>query len=189
MLAEVKLRVVRSSCFVITMYYTAGILLCCIGCAPSVRCTGGGTMVATPARSYKVPRDWDYRTTYALPEERVAKAAASYLGTPYRWGGMKRSGADCSGFVCMVYRDVCRARMPHSSGKQHELSRKVSLHEAKCGDLVFFKGGLFKRINHVGIFISGKQFIHASTKRGVMYSNLDDAYYKARFVDVGRVFK
>ena len=168
-------------------FCTAGVVLCCIGCASSVRYTRGGSAGQQP--TMKVPRNWDYRTTYALPKDRVAKAAASYLGTRYRYGSMKRSGTDCSGFVCMVYRDVCRAKMPHSSGKQYALGRRIPLGEAKCGDLVFFRGGLFNRVNHVGIFISGTEFIHASTKRGVMYSDLDDAYYKQHFVEVRRIFK
>lgn len=179
---------VRRSVFSFRTLYTAGVVLCCIGCAPSVRYTRGGGATQQPG-SMKVPRDWDYRTTYALPKDRVAKVAESYLGTRYRYGGMKRSGTDCSGLVCMVYWEVCRAKMPRSSGKQFAIGKKISLHEAKCGDLVFFRGGIFNRINHVGIFISGKQFIHASSKRGVIYSNLDDAYYKQRFVEMRRIFK
>jgi probable lipoprotein NlpC len=136
-----------------------------------------------------VPRNWDYRKNYTLPKDRVAKVAASYLGTRYRYGGMKRSGTDCSGFVCMVYRDVCHAKLPHSSAKQHALGRKVALHEAQCGDLVFFRGGIFNRINHVGIVISGKKFIHASSRNGVIYSSLDDAYYRQHFVEARRIFK
>ncbi len=166
------------------------VLLGCIGCSSSVRYTrtGSSTGAASSSR-YTVPGNWDYRKQYAIPGDRLAAAAARYLGIPYRYGGMSRRGTDCSGLVCMIYRDVSRAKLPHSTGKQRALGRAVSLQQAKSGDLVFFRGGAFGRVNHVGIYLAGRKFIHASTKRGVMYGDLNDAYYKTHFVEVRRIFR
>lgn len=132
---------------------------------------------------------WDYRKSYTVPCKRLTGSAKSYLGVKYRYGGMSRSGTDCSGLVCMVYRDVAKVTLPHSSRRQRKLSRRISLRDARCGDLVFFRTGIFGRINHVGIYIGQNKFIHASTRRGVMYNRLDQDYYKKRFAEVRRVFR
>jgi cell wall-associated NlpC family hydrolase len=165
----------------------AGIILCCIGCTSSVRYTRGSS-AGPSARSFTVPRNWDYRKTYTVPGDRLFSAAVRYLGIPYRYGGMSRNSTDCSGLVCMIYRDVSRVKLPHSTGKLRALGRKVSLPQARAGDLVFFRGGPFGRVNHVGVYLSGTRFIHASTKLGVVYSSLDDIYYKEHFVELRRIF-
>jgi cell wall-associated NlpC family hydrolase len=144
---------------------------------------------AAPAHVRFVPSDWDYRKTYSVPHDKITQVAAGYLGIRYRFGGMSRKGVDCSGLVCMVYHDISRAKLPHSTRKLRALSRPVSLHEAKSGDLVFFRGGVFGAVNHVGIYLDGNKFIHAGTKKGVTYGYLDNAYFKERYVDVRRIFR
>lgn len=68
------------------------------------------------------------------------------------------------------------------------MATPVSLRNARAGDLVFFKGGLFKTVNHVGIYLGNNKFVHAATKKGVSFATLDQTYYKERFVDVRRIF-
>lgn len=171
-----------------------GVMLFCIavfftGCvSSSIRFSRNGASGAN-VRQKVVPSNWDYRKEYAVPADKVARVAAGYLGIKYRWAGMSRSGTDCSGLICMIYYDVARARLPHSSRRQRQLGRVVSLQQAKSGDLVFFKGGVFGTVNHVGMYMGNKKFIHASTRRGVMYNSLDDDYYKKRFVDMRRIFR
>jgi len=158
------------------------------GCiSSSIRFTsasGNGTSQRT-----KVPADWDYRSTYSISCGRLGQVAHGYLGIRYRYGGMNRNGTDCSGLVCMIYNDVAKAKLPHSSRRQRQLGRVVALRNAKCGDLVFFRGGIFGAITHVGIYLDNNRFIHASTKRGVIYSRLEEEYYKKRFAEVRRIFK
>jgi lipoprotein Spr len=135
-----------------------------------------------------VPANWDYRTSYHVPRERLKKIADSYLGTRYKRGGENRAGLDCSGFVCRVFRELNGAKLPRSSGKQWKLGRLVSPADARPGDFVFFRGGLFGTVNHVGIYMGGGRFVHASTSNGVIYSSLDDDYYKKHFAGIRRVF-
>lgn len=72
------------------------------------------------------------------------------------------NGADCSGFVMSVYAHF-GVSLPHSSASQAGYGRKVSLSEAKPGDLVFYaRGG---SVNHVGIYIGGGQIVNAACKR------------------------
>ena len=159
------------------------------GClSSSVRYNRTGTKTRPKKEKHVVAPGWDYRKGYSVPCQRMKTVAGNYIGVPYRYGGMSRRGVDCSGLVCLVYKEVSRAKLPHSSRSLRRLAKKVGMNRARCGDLVFFKQGIFGRVNHVGIFLGGTAFIHASTKRGVIYSDLNDEYYSKRFVDIRRVF-
>lgn len=172
------------------MKFPSGILFCCsllillVGCAPSIRYTRN----ADGKVQYLVPRNWDYRKNYKVPQNRIESIASKYLGIPYRYGGMSRRGIDCSGLVCLVYKDVSGAKLPHSSRKLRRCSRLVSLSSAQAGDLVFFKGDFLGMITHVGIYLGNNRFIHASSKQGVMYSSLEQKYFKEHFAEVRRIF-
>lgn len=154
------------------------------GCAPSIRYTRGEDGQV----HYMVPKNWDYRKYYKVPSDRLVKVVDRYIGVPYRFAGMSRKGVDCSGFVCLVYKELNHVQLAHSSKKMSRYGREVSLGQALAGDLVFFTGGVFGSINHVGIYIDEKRFAHASTSKGVIYSSLDEPYYKERFAEVRRVF-
>ncbi len=93
----------------------------------------------------------------------LCQFAKKFIGNPYVWGGTSLTkGADCSGFVMSVFKNY-GISLPHSSQAQAKLGTKVSLGEAKPGDLVFYSGG--GRINHVAIYIGGGQVVHASNPR------------------------
>jgi lipoprotein Spr len=153
------------------------------GCAPSVRYAGD----PSGKQHYYVPPDWDYRAGYKVPETKLKRIVDSYIGVRYKNGGMERSGFDCSGFVCVVFRELNHARLPRSTGKLRWLGTQVSAYDARIGDLVFFRGGVFGGINHVGIYMGNRTFAHASTSKGVTYDALDDEYYRKHFVMVRRI--
>lgn len=72
------------------------------------------------------------------------------------------NGADCSGFVMQVYAHF-GVSLPHSSASQAGYGTRVSLSDAKAGDLVFYaRGG---SVNHVGIYIGGGQIVNAACER------------------------
>ena len=135
-----------------------------------------------------VPGNWDYRTYYKVPRARLKKIVDSYLGTRYKNGGTSRKGVDCSGFVFLVFQKIAGATLPRSSGKLWKQGKGVAVDEARAGDLVFFRGGIFNVINHVGIYMGNGAFIHSSNKNGVMYDTLDEVYYKKRFAGIRRIF-
>lgn len=96
--------------------------------------------------------------------------AKQFLGNPYVWGGVSLTkGADCSGFVLSVFKKYGYS-LPHYSVSQSNMGKKISLADAKPGDLVFYaKNGT---VNHVAIYIGGGQVIHASNPRtGIKISN------------------
>jgi hypothetical protein len=113
-----------------------------------------------------------------------------HVGVPYEWGGSDPGGLDCSGYVGLVYRNACGLDLPRHSRSLYLSSdlQKVSLDELQTGDLLFFalsKGS--RRINHVGIYLSGGRFVHASLTLGVIVSRLDEKYYSDRIAGARRV--
>lgn len=102
----------------------------------------------------------------------LCQYAKQFIGNPYVWGGTSLTkGADCSGFTLSVFKKYGMT-LPHHSGSQAQMGKKVSLSEAKAGDLVFYSNG--KRVNHVAIYIGGGQVVHASSPRtGIKISNVN----------------
>jgi peptidoglycan DL-endopeptidase CwlO len=96
--------------------------------------------------------------------------AKKHVGNPYVWGGTSLTkGADCSGFVMSVFKNY-GISLPHSSKAQAGCGTKITLSEAKPGDLVFYGNG--STISHVAIYIGSGQVVHASSARtGIKISN------------------
>ncbi len=112
----------------------------------------------------------------------IIRTARDYLGVPYRYGGTTPGGFDCSGFVMYVFRKNGYA-MPRGTTAQFREGRRIGLREARPGDLVFFNTGGRKRISHVGIYAGRGRFIHApSTGKKVSYAEMDNRYWRKRFV-------
>lgn len=114
---------------------------------------------------------------------------SSWLGVKYKYAGLNRKGVDCSGFTHLVYRKVYKKDISRSSADQAKDVHNLSKGKLKTGDLVFFATNSKnkKKINHVGIYLKDGRFIHASTSRGVIVSNLDEGYYKRTWRKGGRV--
>lgn len=124
------------------------------------------------------------------PESRgtLESYARGWLGAKYVYGQATKTKTDCSGFVMQVYKGYYNIALDHSSSGMYKDSRgsKVSRGSLKEGDLVFF--GSFWKIDHVGIYLNGDRFIHASTSKGVMISPMNDKYWSHKYQG-GRRFK
>ena len=129
----------------------------------------------------------DYEGTAATNTllEDVISQAYTYLGTPYRYGGTSYSGIDCSGFTMKVFAQF-GISLPHGASDQYALCTPVTTAERAPGDLVFFNTS-GRGIGHVGIYLGGGQFIHASTSRGVVISSLYESYYANTYLYAGRI--
>lgn len=107
--------------------------------------------------------------------------AKSWQGTPYVYGGSSRSGTDCSGYVLNIYKDLYGIALPRTAADMYKDSRgsSVSRGSLKEGDLVFF--GSFWKIDHVGIYLSGDRFTHASSSQGVTITPMSNSYWSPKY--------
>jgi cell wall-associated NlpC family hydrolase len=115
----------------------------------------------------------------------VTHYALSLVGAPYRYGSESRDeGFDCSGFVRHVYQRH-GILLPRTTWEM--AGALPSADDLRSGDLVFFNtgGGAF---SHVGLFVSGDQFVHASSSRTgkVLVSSLNNPYWRKHFTGVRR---
>jgi len=129
----------------------------------------------------------DYAGTAATStlREDVVAYAETYLGTPYVYGGISRSGVDCSGFTMQVFAQF-GISLIHGASDQYAQCTPISDSERQAGDLVFFST-YTSGISHVGIYIGGGCFIHASSSYGVTISSLNESYYAGAYLFSGRL--
>lgn len=115
--------------------------------------------------------------------------SARWIGVPYRYGGSSLRGVDCSGLVCAIYKEVYRKKLARTSEEQRARDcRSVPGKNLKAGDLVFFHDGRRKKeASHVGVYLKEGKFIHASSGKGVIVSDLSEPYYKEHWMQGGRV--
>ena len=134
---------------------------------------------------------------YEVPAEALSdpefaamlEEAEKYLGTPYVWGGSSpETGFDCSGYVCWVLNqsgwDVDRT----TANGLWQQAAKVSEHEAKPGDLVFFEGTYdTPGASHVGLYVGDGMMISAGDP--IKYSNIHSSYWDKHLLGFGRISK
>lgn len=110
--------------------------------------------------------------------------AKSYIGTPYKFGGMTRNGIDCSAFMQQIY-NVEGIILPRVSSRQAKIGKAISRGELQKGDLIFFSTTSLYRITHVGMVTAVDAdditFIHSASSTGVSYGSLNHPYWNARY--------
>lgn len=111
----------------------------------------------------------------------------SWQGVPYRLGGTTKRGVDCSALVQITYKELFALDLPRKTEDQSHLGSPVKTVNRQSGDLVFFKTGRTGR--HVGIYLEDGRFMHASTRRGVMISNMSDNYWRRHYWKTQRLLK
>jgi lipoprotein Spr len=110
-----------------------------------------------------------------------------WLGTRYRYGGRTKNGIDCSDFTSILYKNAYNIDLAGSAGDIFKKSMPISKSELKEGDMVFFKIRRRRRISHVGVYLGDNKFAHATTKAGVVISDLSEPYYKKYFFKGGTI--
>jgi cell wall-associated NlpC family hydrolase len=170
---------------------TVPVLLCLAGCAASPPPREIPAPQVPPPAPLEFPgavserNDSDGARALRAAGEQLADFALQLRGLPYRYGGATRDGFDCSGLVFYTHRQF-GVSVPRTSRDQARAARVVKERKLQRGDLVFFKIGS-RLVNHVGIYVGDRHFLHApGAGKAVTVNSLDDDYYAKRFSSAGR---
>lgn len=125
----------------------------------------------------------------ALLRDSVLAVARSQLGTRYQLGAQSPGKAfDCSGLVRFVLAAL-RLELPRTAATQALAGQSVERDTAQLrpGDLLTFGRG--RRVTHIGIYVGGGRFIHASSsQRRVVESTLrNGSWYVRNWLGARRV--
>jgi lipoprotein Spr len=124
--------------------------------------------------------------TKNISDKTLANFIRDWYGVTYRYGGSDKHGIDCSHFAARLYADVYNKKISGAANTIEPSTVTVKTTDIQEGDLVFFKIQQNK-VSHVGVYIGNNKFVHASTKLGVIISDLDEAYYKKYFYKAGKL--
>ena len=102
--------------------------------------------------------------------EYVINRAMAVIGTPYSWGGGSATGPtngiddgagtvgfDCSGLILYAFAGV-GIKLPHYSGSQYNMGRKIPSAEMRRGDVIFYGPG---GSQHVTLYLGQGQMLEA----------------------------
>lgn len=138
-----------------------------------------------------------YPCSDSTSADSVLHFAQTLLGTPYRSASSNPSyGFDCSGFVTYVFKSF-NLNVPRSSSEYYNAGERISLEDAKPGDVILFTGTKTHHphsIGHMGIICSNEdgeiKFIHSTSGKEscVTITDFNDTY-KRRFVQIVRLLK
>ena len=110
---------------------------------------------------------------------------SNWKGVKYKYGGNSKRGIDCSALIQIAYKNSFDISLPRTTTLQSKVGKTIRKSQLKSGDLIFFKTG--KKSKPVGIYIENGKFFHASTKKGVTISRLDNSYFKRHYWKSTRV--
>ncbi len=122
----------------------------------------------------------------SITNEALYKFIDEWYGTRYVYGGTTKHGIDCSSFVQKLMDAISGIEMQRTAASQYTTAAKVERNELQEGDLVFFKIKVH-HISHVGVYLQNNHFVHASSSRGVMISDLNSEYWSRYYAGGGRV--
>lgn len=120
--------------------------------------------------------------------DKVIQQAKTYLGTPYNYGGLAKTGIDCSGLILRAFESI-KITLPHRAIQIYgntDYFDEVTVPLLKPGDLLFFDtatdGNRSSRVSHVAMYIGDDQMIHASSSKGVTIDSMNSSYWKNKLV-------
>ncbi len=162
--------------------------------SPSGTVTLSSTYVTTmPAALKSTTTSYSSSMSNAKKLEYVIYVAQSNLGKPYVYGATGTSSFDCSGLTQYSFKkaDVSLKRTAYSQGYDSSYTKIESISSLKRGDLIFFNTISDSDLcDHVGIYLGGQCFIHASSGgHKVVVSSVASGYYKRVFSWGRRVLK
>lgn len=105
------------------------------------------------------------------------------MGTEYSWGDESpRNGFDCSGLLFWLF----DRETPRTVATMWPWTKRVKRRDLQPGDFVFFTFDSLKEPDHVGLYLGGNTFVHASSSYGVIRADLNKNYYQSNLYGFGR---
>lgn len=99
---------------------------------------------------------------------------------------MDKKGVDCSGFTFLLEKEVFGKDLPRTARTMADKVKRKYERDLEEGDLVFFDFD-GQKFSHVGVYLHNNKFVHASTSKGVIISDLKDPWYYKYFSRAGSV--
>lgn len=121
-----------------------------------------------------------------LDNEKLYRFIDNWIGVPYRNGGMDKRGVDCSGFTILLAKEIYNKPLSRTARSMADNVKRKYEKDLEEGDLVFFDFD-GQKFSHVGIYLHNNKFVHASTSKGVIISDLKDPWYYKYFSRAGSV--
>lgn len=118
----------------------------------------------------------------AVMDKALSQVYREWVGTRYRMGGTTKAGIDCSAFMQTTFIKAFGVNLPRSTAEQRYIGKAINKNDLKVGDLVFFR-----KNHHVGVYVGNNQFMHASTRKGVIVESLNDEYWLKTYTQSRRV--
>ena len=142
----------------------------------------------TPAKdsSSGASSDGSGSSTKQSRRSQLVNYALQFVGNRYVWGGTSlTNGVDCSGFTMRVM-EKFGVSLPHYSGSQAQMGKKVTSATMKPGDLIFFQGTYdTPGASHVGIYVGNNMMIHCGNP--IQYTSIASSYWQQHFMAFGRI--
>lgn len=142
----------------------------------------GQVLRLTPPTGVSITNEENHVIPFQV--DALISEAKKYLGVPYVWAGTTPSGFDCSGFLDYVY-NTQNIALPRTVESIWSATKPAATPQK--GDLVFFET-YTNGPSHAGIYLGNNQFIHASSSQGVTISDMNNVYWKPRYLGVKRVY-
>lgn len=121
-----------------------------------------------------------------ITNQKLYEFINEWYGVPYKYAGKDKDGIDCSGLASVLYLQVYKKTISSSTKALVAETKKIKESDLEEGDLVFFNTN-DRSISHVGVYLQNNKFVHASTKKGVMISDMNEPYFKKTYVSSGRL--
>jgi hypothetical protein len=151
--------------------------------------------IITDASKFKASSSGTIKERYAyllnvkekeIENEKLYRFIDSWIGVPYRIGGIDKKGVDCSGFIFLLEKEVFNKDLPRTARTMAEKIKRKYEQDLEQGDLVFFDFD-GQKFSHVGFYLHNNKFVHASTSKGVIISDLKDPWYYKYFTRAGSI--